>query len=75
MLTRLRESHGPDSSLDIPGLALVSGGALGLVWGLVRGNPAGWGSAEVLGALIAGGAARRRPSSPGSGARASRCCR
>ena len=55
MLTRLRESRGPDSSLDIPGLALVSGGALGLVWGLVRGNQAGWGSAEVLGALIAGG--------------------
>jgi EmrB/QacA subfamily drug resistance transporter len=55
VLTRLRESHGPDSSLDIPGLALVSGGALGLVWGLVRGNQAGWGSAEVLAALIGGG--------------------
>jgi MFS family permease len=32
----------------------VTAGALGLVWGLVRGNQAGWGSAEVLGALVAG---------------------
>ena len=54
VLTRMRESRGPDTRLDFPGLALVTGGALGLVWGLVRGNQAGWGSAEVLGALIAG---------------------
>jgi len=54
VLTRMRESRGPDTSLDIPGLALVTGGALGLVWGLVRGNQAGWGSAEVLDALFAG---------------------
>jgi predicted MFS family arabinose efflux permease len=27
---------------------------LGVVWGLVRGNSAGWGSAEVLGALLGG---------------------
>jgi len=33
---------------------LITGAALGLVWGLVRGNSAGWGSAEVLGSLIAG---------------------
>ncbi len=55
VLTRLRESHGPDARLDLTGLVLVSGGALGLVWGLVRGNQAGWGSAEVLAALVAGG--------------------
>src|SRR6476660_1917977 len=54
VLTRMRESRGPDTRLDFPGLALVTGGALGLVWGLVRGNQAGWGSAEVLGALISG---------------------
>ena len=35
-------------------LALVTLGLLGLVWGLVRGNPAGWGSAEVVGALAGG---------------------
>ena len=32
----------------------MHGAAFGLVWGLVRGNSAGWGSAEVVGSLIAG---------------------
>jgi EmrB/QacA subfamily drug resistance transporter len=54
VLTRMRESHGPDGGLDIRGLVLISGGALALVWGLVRGNQAGWGSAEVIGSLAAG---------------------
>jgi len=54
VLTRMKESHGPDSALDLVGLALVSGGALGLVWGLVRGNQAGWDSSEVIGTLTAG---------------------
>jgi EmrB/QacA subfamily drug resistance transporter len=54
VLTRIDESFGPDTRLDVPGLALVTGGALGLVWGLVRGNAAGWGSAEVVAALVAG---------------------
>jgi EmrB/QacA subfamily drug resistance transporter len=54
VLSRMRESYGPDTALDIPGLALVSGGALGLVWGLVRGNSVGWGSLEVVGSLAAG---------------------
>jgi EmrB/QacA subfamily drug resistance transporter len=54
VLTRMRESFGPDTSLDIPGLALVTGGALGLVWGLVRGNQVGWASLEAVGALAAG---------------------
>src|SRR5215475_3148328 len=52
-LRRIPESHGPDRSLDLPGLALVSGGVLGLVWGLVRGNDAGWDSVEVIGAFVA----------------------
>ena len=51
VLTRMRESHGPQTGLEIRGLALVTLGALGIVWGLVRGNQAGWGSAEVLVAL------------------------
>jgi EmrB/QacA subfamily drug resistance transporter len=51
VLKRLDESFGPDKGLDIPGLALVTGGALGVVWGLVRGNPAGWDSLEVIGSL------------------------
>jgi EmrB/QacA subfamily drug resistance transporter len=54
VLTRMRESHGPRSALDIRGLALVTLGALGVVWGLVRGNQTGWGSAEVLASLTVG---------------------
>jgi hypothetical protein len=54
-LTRMRESFGPPAALDIPGLALVTGAAFGIVWGLVRGNAAGWSSAEVLGAFTGGG--------------------
>ena len=45
---RLAESKGRPARLDIPGLALVSGGAAGIVWGLVRANDVGWGSAEVV---------------------------
>jgi EmrB/QacA subfamily drug resistance transporter len=55
VLSRMDEGFGPDKGLDIPGLALVTGGALGIVWGLVRGNPAGWGSAEVIASLALGG--------------------
>jgi EmrB/QacA subfamily drug resistance transporter len=54
VLTRMRESHGPRSALDIRGLALVTLGALGVVWGLVRGNQTGWGSPEVLASLTVG---------------------
>jgi EmrB/QacA subfamily drug resistance transporter len=53
-LTRIEESFGPDTAVDAGGLALVTGGALGIVWGLVRGNSAGWGSAEVVTALAVG---------------------
>jgi EmrB/QacA subfamily drug resistance transporter len=54
VLTKMRESHGPDTGLDLRGLALVSFAALAAVWGLVRGNQVGWGSAEVVAALAAG---------------------
>jgi EmrB/QacA subfamily drug resistance transporter len=53
---RLRESVGPDRGLDLPGLALASGGLLGIVWGLVNGNADGWTSAQIVGALGAGSA-------------------
>jgi EmrB/QacA subfamily drug resistance transporter len=53
-LARLDETKGPASSLDLPGLVLVSGGLLGIVWGLVRGNSQGWGSTEIVTALTAG---------------------
>jgi EmrB/QacA subfamily drug resistance transporter len=55
-LRRLEESYGPRAALDLPGLALGTGAALGLVWGLVRGSSAGWASPEVIGTLAAGGA-------------------
>jgi MFS family permease len=55
VLARIDESHGPRGAVDLPALVLVTGAALGIVWGLVRGNPAGWGSPEVIGALMAGG--------------------
>ena len=57
VLTRIPESYGPRARLDTPGLVLVTAAALGIVWGLVRGNDAGWGSAEVIGALAGGLAA------------------
>jgi EmrB/QacA subfamily drug resistance transporter len=55
-LARIGESFGADTSLDIGGFALVTGGALGIVWGLVRGNAVGWGSPEVVAALALGAA-------------------
>jgi EmrB/QacA subfamily drug resistance transporter len=53
-LRRMGESYGPNARLDVVGLVLVSGGVLGLVWGLVRGNAAGWGSLEVVVSIAAG---------------------
>ena len=43
VLRKLSESHGAESGLDLRGLALISGGAFGVVWGLIRANEAGWG--------------------------------
>jgi EmrB/QacA subfamily drug resistance transporter len=54
LATRLQESRGPDTALDLPGLALVSGGLLGVVWGLIHGNGDGWTSAGVVGTIAAG---------------------
>jgi EmrB/QacA subfamily drug resistance transporter len=42
------------SRLDLPGVALVSAGLLGVVFGLVRGNAHGWTSGQVLGPIAAG---------------------
>jgi EmrB/QacA subfamily drug resistance transporter len=51
---RIPESTGPGKALDIAGLVLVTGAALGVVWGLMRGNGAGWGSPDVVAPLAAG---------------------
>jgi EmrB/QacA subfamily drug resistance transporter len=53
---RIEESHGAAAPLDIGGLALVTGAALALVWGLMRANSAGWASLQVAGALALGAA-------------------
>src|SRR5664280_378547 len=55
-LFRLTETRGPSRSLDLPGLALVSSGLFGIVWGLVRGNAHGWTSLGVLPPMVAGAA-------------------
>jgi EmrB/QacA subfamily drug resistance transporter len=54
--SRLVESHGEEKRLDLPGLALVSAGLFGLVYGLVRSQSLGWSSAEVVVSLLAGAA-------------------
>jgi EmrB/QacA subfamily drug resistance transporter len=53
-LRRIPESFGPPVRLDVPAILLVTGAALAIVWALMRGNPAGWTSAEVVGSLLAG---------------------
>jgi EmrB/QacA subfamily drug resistance transporter len=54
VLRQIRESFGPDGAVDFGGLALVTAAAFGVVWGLVRGNDAGWGSFEVVASLAGG---------------------
>jgi EmrB/QacA subfamily drug resistance transporter len=51
---RIEESTGTARTLDFGGLVLVTTGAFGLVWGLVRGNVVGWASLEAGGTLVAG---------------------
>jgi len=51
---RLQESHGPAGGLDLPGVGLASVGLFGIVWGLVRANSIGWGSAEIVGSFVIG---------------------
>ncbi len=50
-LTRLEESRGPAGRVDLRGVALASGGLLGVVYALVRANALGWSSATVLASL------------------------
>ena len=52
--SRLEESHGADRRLDLPGLGLASAGLAGFVWGILRGNEHGWGSAGIVGPIAAG---------------------
>jgi EmrB/QacA subfamily drug resistance transporter len=54
--TRLTESHGASRRLDLTGLALVSGGLFGIVYGLVRSQSQGWTSPEIIFSLALGAA-------------------
>ncbi|MDR6614187.1 DHA2 family efflux MFS transporter permease subunit [Leifsonia sp. 1010] len=56
VLLALPNSFGARVRADVVGLLLAAPGVLGVVWAIVRGNDAGWGSAEVLIPLIAGAA-------------------
>jgi EmrB/QacA subfamily drug resistance transporter len=53
-LALLRESRGPNRTLDVPGVALASGGLLGIVFGIVRAQSLGWTSTTVLASIGAG---------------------
>jgi EmrB/QacA subfamily drug resistance transporter len=53
-LRLLPESHGVPEPLDLPGVALVSGGVVAIVWALVRANQSGWASAEIVSTLVTG---------------------
>jgi MFS family permease len=50
----LPNSFGAKLRADVVGLFLVGLGVLGVVYGIVRGNDAGWDSIEVVGSLVAG---------------------
>lgn len=54
VLAVVEDTRGEDTSLDSVGLLLVSSAAFAVVWGLVRGNDAGWISTEILAALVGG---------------------
>ena len=50
----LQESQGAAPSLDLPGMALVGAGLLGIVYGLIRGNDDGWSSPSIVASLAGG---------------------
>lgn len=56
VLRHIPESFGADARFDFWGVGLITAGALGIVWGLMRGNHAGWMSGEVLTMLATGAA-------------------
>ena len=51
---RLRESRGPDRSLDLPGVVLAAAGLVGIVWGVTHGNGRGWTDLQVVASIVFG---------------------
>jgi EmrB/QacA subfamily drug resistance transporter len=56
-LRLLPETFGPRTPLDLGGVALITVALVGIVWSLVRGNDAGWASAETVSTFVVGVAA------------------
>lgn len=54
ILTKMTAAAGTRAKLDPAGLLLATGGAFGLVWGLVRANSLGWASPEITAAITTG---------------------
>ena len=54
VLRKIPESFGPAARVDVGGLVLVTGAALAIAWGLMRGNTVGWTAPEILAALAIG---------------------
>ena len=50
----LSESHGPTTRLDLSAAALMSAGAIAIIWGLIRAGDVGWGSGQVIVSLVVG---------------------
>lgn len=56
VLLALPNTLGARARIDLLGVGLAGLGVLGLVYGIVRGNAAGWDSLEVIASLVAGAA-------------------
>jgi EmrB/QacA subfamily drug resistance transporter len=54
VLLALPNSFGARLRADVVGVVLAGVGVLGVVYGIIRGNDAGWGSLEVLGSIVGG---------------------
>jgi EmrB/QacA subfamily drug resistance transporter len=54
VLIKLNESFGPDTTLDVRGLVLVTAAAFGVVWALVRATSTGWVHPEIVISLFGG---------------------
>jgi EmrB/QacA subfamily drug resistance transporter len=52
----LPESRGVPERLDLPGVVLLTGSVIAIVWALVRAGQAGWASPEIVGCLVSGAA-------------------
>jgi EmrB/QacA subfamily drug resistance transporter len=53
-IVKLPESRGLVSSLDLPGVPLVTGAAVALTWGLIQAGDNGWTSTKTVALLAAG---------------------